>query len=438
MNKLVVVVVALIMVFAGLIAYHIYNEPADQHFYLHMHILNSTAIGNFSIGSYHYDIKYPWFNTTMAGYNNYTIQFQNYIAYNNISNKTAHLYLVKNTTFTFSPPPLWYVPINITNTNDTATPTNFQTMVKINWSAYSKYLLPSLSNVRFYNSTSFILSHELAAWMENNNTLQAHSSNVWINMSGTVIAGKSSVKIYMLFGPSTENFGKHWGEAPQLSPTYGQYDNGVKVFLKYWNFAGTSLPTGWTINDGGTVTVDNGVSVYADSSGFWNRGGLGYNNPIASPYVVETWMKDDAGINDGNLAIFPFVPSDITTSNTYTTLYLEESFDGWVWQNPNGTMNTNGNYKTNINGVYALYGYAVNVSKATESVNYGSSTPVESGYTSTTYIGFASYTNTMYASWVRVRAYPPGGTMPTSQFLSPVLSNILTSSPVYLGPIYLE
>ena len=150
MNKLVVIVVALIMVFAGLIAYHIYNEPADQHFYLHMHILNSTAIGNFSVGSYHYDIKYPWFNTTMAGYNNYTIQFQNYIIYNNISNKTVHLYLVKNTTFTFYPPLLWYVPINVTNTNDTATPTNFQAMVKINWSAYSKYLLGGWSEQHVY------------------------------------------------------------------------------------------------------------------------------------------------------------------------------------------------------------------------------------------------------------------------------------------------
>ena len=201
---------------------------------------------------------------------------------------------------------------------------------------------------------------------------------------------------------------------------YAEYDDGANVFTNYWNFAGTSLPTGWTINDGGTVTVDNGVSVYATSPSSWNRGGLGYNNPIASPYVVETWMKDDAGSNDGNLAIFPFVPSDITTSSTDTTLYLVENFDGWVWQNPSSTMNKNANYKTNINGVYALYGYAVNDSKATESVNYGSSTPVESGYTSTTYIGFASYTNTMHASWVRVRAYPPNGVMPSVSFGSGV------------------
>ena len=212
------------------------------------------------------------------------------------------------------------------------------------------------------------------------------------------------------------SWSSHWGLAPQLSTVYGKFDNGANVFLKYWNFAGTSLPTGWTINDGGTVTVDNGVSVYADSSASWNRGGLGYNNPIASPYVVETWMKDDPGSNDGNLAIFPFVPSDITTSSTDTTLYLVENFDGWVWQNPSGTMNKNANYKTNIDNVYALYGYAVNVSKATESVNYGSSTPVESGYTSTTYIGFASYTNTMDASWVRVRAYPPDGVMSSVTF----------------------
>ena len=35
------------------------------------------------------------------------------------------------------------------------------------------------------------------------------------------------------------------GEAPSLSPSYGQYDNGALVFNTYANFGGPSLPSGW-------------------------------------------------------------------------------------------------------------------------------------------------------------------------------------------------
>ena len=440
MNKLVVIVVALIMVFAGLIAYHIYNEPADQHFYLHMHILNSTAIGNFSIGSYHYDIKYPWFNTTMAGYNNYTIQFQNYIAYNNISNKTAHLYLVKNTTFTFSPLPLWYVPINITNTNDTATPKNFQAMVKINWSAYSKYLLPSLSNVRFYNSTSFTPSHELAAWMENNNTLQARSSIVWVNMSGTVITGKSSVKIYMLFGPSTENFGKHWGEAPQLSATYGQYDNGAKVFSFYDNFAGTTLSSRWTTGGVYSGSVDNGLTLTSPSV----SGGI-YASYSATSGILETYWEQTAAqtfkvIFLNQLSIGTGWYADGYNSKQLAGLttdqnLLEKQVGGST------TVLTTGLTNTQLS-TYYIVGLEWNGANGllNETLNYSSiSSATDTTYTSMVGISLMTWgAATNIIKWVRVRAYPPSGTMPASQFLSPALSNILNSSPIHQGQIYLE
>ena len=62
--------------------------------------------------------------------------------------------------------------------------------------------------------------------------------------------------------PSFENLFSatgYLGEAPQLSTTYAGYDNGKYVFNEYWNFAGTSLPSGWTTY-GGTVTQNNGVN----------------------------------------------------------------------------------------------------------------------------------------------------------------------------------
>ena len=46
----------------------------------------------------------------------------------------------------------------------------------------------------------------------------------------------------MVFQTVSTNFDKnYWGEAPSLSGTYGQYDNGANVFTFYDNFAGASL-----------------------------------------------------------------------------------------------------------------------------------------------------------------------------------------------------
>ena len=62
--------------------------------------------------------------------------------------------------------------------------------------------------------------------------------------------------------PSFENLfsaNGYLGEAPELSPTYAQYDNGIYVFNYYENFVGTSLPSGWTVS-GVTYTVNNGIS----------------------------------------------------------------------------------------------------------------------------------------------------------------------------------
>jgi len=58
------------------------------------------------------------------------------------------------------------------------------------------------------------------------------------------------------------------GEAPQLSPTYGQYDDGNLVFNFYDNFAGTSLnPNKWVVVASGlNYTVDNGLRYTATGS----------------------------------------------------------------------------------------------------------------------------------------------------------------------------
>ena len=104
MHKTWVVILIAVLVFAGAVAYHAENSPKLQSYSLDVHLLNNTTatdIGNISVGSYHYDIHYNWFNSTLSGYSNYTITFSFPVAYNGVSNETAHVYLDRNLTLTF-------------------------------------------------------------------------------------------------------------------------------------------------------------------------------------------------------------------------------------------------------------------------------------------------------------------------------------------------
>ena len=123
--------------------------------------------------------------------------------------------------------PASYVTITLTNSQTTPTPVNFQQLIKVDWSTYASDLNANVSNVRFYNSTSFSSSTELSGWIEDNNTTTATSSNVWVNLSGTIVPASSTATIYMAFLPTTASWSSHWGLAPQLSTNYGEFDNGI-------------------------------------------------------------------------------------------------------------------------------------------------------------------------------------------------------------------
>src|SRR5208337_55499 len=49
------------------------------------------------------------------------------------------------------------------------------------------------------------------------------------------------------------------GEAPQLSSTYGQYDNGANIFLSYFN--GNTNPSSFTVSPGFTLAQATGVTM---------------------------------------------------------------------------------------------------------------------------------------------------------------------------------
>ncbi len=62
----------------------------------------------------------------------------------------------------------------------------------------------------------------------------------------------------MAFEPTSTNFdNNYWGEAPTLSSTYGQYDNGANVFAAYFN--GNTATSDFSVYSPLTVAQATGV-----------------------------------------------------------------------------------------------------------------------------------------------------------------------------------
>jgi len=304
--------------------------------------------------------------------------------------------------------------ITITNSQSNPTPSPFQQLLNLNLSA----ILSSSSqllNLEFCLDVN--CNTPLYAWIEQNSLSNAY---IWVNLPVSIPAN-SSITIYMFIQNSIQY--PYTGMSPTLTSTYAQYDNGENVFTFYDNFAGTTLSLKWievTAPPSGVITVNNGVSVI-------NTGNTIYyvsSQSFSAPYII-----DQAGIlgvwGDGG----PWFDLESTTSSAETG-YL------WTTRGPNNTPNydqlftdNNGSYSNIANAssgsgssnftIYTLEDVGGSSGTINTYVNYspwlsGSSTTLpHSGYFSI----FRHYNNNTPASifyWVRVRAYPPNGIMPSN------------------------
>jgi hypothetical protein len=148
---------------------------------------------------------------------------------------------------TISPP---YVPITLANVQSSPTTKGLQVLINIDFRSYESHLVSDAGNIRFFNSSSQSVSSELPAWLEyysGNNTNSANTattSGIWLDLKGTVINSNSFITIYMVFENGLDFDGLYFGEAPQLSSVYGEFDNGASVFA-YYNVAPSSV-SGWS------------------------------------------------------------------------------------------------------------------------------------------------------------------------------------------------
>ena len=318
--------------------------------------------------------------------------------------------------------PTSYVTITLTNSQTIATPVNFQQLLKIDWSTYATELNANVSNVRFYNSTSFSSSTELSGWIEDNNTTTATSSNVWVNLSGTIVPASGTATIYMAFLPTTSSWSSHWGLAPQLSTKYGEFDNGVKVFIGYQNFSGTTLPSSWA-STGGTVTVNNGLTVpagdVASSVISYPMNGYVLNvNYTSTGTTTGSWFGWDAVKQTSSVE---WVATSGLDFNTYNYATFDSSVSGSASYFPNnfdfvGTQNV-----TMWSTSSTAFGYM--------SEDHSLYTTTSHVYNSvSSYLAADAYGSPFTIHFLYIRAFPPDGAMPSVSFGSlTTVSTVSTS-----------
>jgi hypothetical protein len=320
-----------------------------------------------------------------------------------------------------------YKPLHIYNAQSSAFTYNSQIMISVNSLEYKNYEAPNLQNIEFFYSNGTIIP----SWLEGNVTNEANSNSLytstntiyWLRIipANTFLAANTTNTIYMGFAPTSNNLfnAQITGEAPQLSPSYAEYDDGANVFINYWNFEGTNLPSGWG-NYQSTVTQDNGIIMNAPSAPpDWP---LGYSTAITNPIVIETDAQELSS-GSSTWGILLSTGSDPSTISGYTGVGINTA--GNEFQYSSGKTTT-GTASLNKFYVFSLF------STSSTSYFYENYTQIGSEGASYPYITLYDSNDNSFFQWVRTRVYPPNGIM--ASLIDPIpsitLSNTITSNAI--------
>jgi len=301
--------------------------------------------------------------------------------------------------------------LNITNSQSTPTQPGLQVMWQVPVNTLYTHTIgcnSKLSNLRFAYNGQLV-----PAWLESINN---DTATIWIKMPVSIPAN-SSIALN-LYSNSTLNFdGVYWGEAPQLSSTYGQYDNGASVFNNYWNFAGTAVPSGWTLPTG--WSVNNGLTTASDTGTIYYV----YYSTNSTPPIIEDFYSNlpkNTGSSWNQFFGFVTTPGNRLGWNSYSA---SGGSSNGQWGMLTSNYGSGGSSTTNFTNTYSGSGiysvYYTSTSSASLSFNYGSLVD-----TVTTYIpssippgGYQLSGASFTIQWLRTRAYPPNGVMPTVELM---------------------
>ncbi len=303
--------------------------------------------------------------------------------------------------------------LTIKNSQSTATPNPFQQMVNIT-SADNGWQLISPDfgqNVEFFYANGTVIP----SWLES----YTGSNAIWWLKLGSIPAS-SSITVYMGIAPTSTNLFNNVndGEAPQLSSTYAEYDDGAKIFNYYVNFNGTSLPSNWGYSlGGGSCTQDNGIICTAN---FASTG----NNCAFVQYVYNL-------SNLGTTEAFDWGSGPFTQN--IDPLYIQEGGGPYCTPGPGdfnllGTFGstklwTGGIYSINDNVHYPSFsGFLGATDHFVYQFNYNTinitANAVPSSYFGKNYfaVGDINDSSTPKFYWFDIRNLPPNDIMPSVTF----------------------
>jgi hypothetical protein len=321
----------------------------------------------------------------------------------------------------------YYSPITITNMQSTATSAPFQVLLMFPNVQYSGYINSQWNNVEFSTLPNG-RGAQLEAWVENSPSSAAGNTAVWVNLPDGIAANSNSTiyvefmstNIMSAFGPT--------GEAPQLSAQYAKYDNGAYLFPLYYDFNGTSMPSGLSTNSYGSTSkaVANGITLTATSgtSGFYVYGSTILTTPTIAEALLQTSIGTAVGfqprVGDATGLYLVSSANDLYPSYTASEfkgslriLGVNQTGSGTSWASTSYTLNQNtivGFAWQNTGSEYAYINEGLQLS-GTDSNN-----PVTNYYPFFGIFAPGGVTGSELFQWFRIRAIPPNNIMPSISY----------------------
>ena len=306
----------------------------------------------------------------------------------------------------------------IENTQSTSTSAPFQQEANISLSAFSSYEASNLQNVEFLYPNGTVIP----SWLES----YSSSYGLWWLKIGGGIPANSAVDIQIAFSLPTStvlfnNFND--GEAPTLSSSYGEYDDGANVFNYYTNFAGTSLPSGFTeyVSSGSSISISNGITFNVGDSANPSYSFILYNKEYQNS-VVDAYITSIPAAHAENFQFPGFTSSPIGNGmNNYVGISYYETCGNIDYA---FTLNNVSEISSYTNSLYADTVLSSSNSLVSAYTDYSSIlTSTDNAIVSDTYpvLGFQSLGSGSGCTgaesdsyqWYDVRSAPPNGVMPS-------------------------
>jgi hypothetical protein len=323
---------------------------------------------------------------------------------------------------------IYYVPIKITNTQATATPAHFQQLINVTSSLYSNYESGSLSNIEFFYQNGTLIPSWLEQGLLQNSTRvinasasgklnESDTTSYWLLLDSGISAN-SAITVYMGIANSSVNLLNNIndGEAPQLSGTYAEYDDGYKVFDFYDNFAGNTLNSSKWVGSTSNYTVSNGLIFSSSSTASYSIYSKAQN--FSTGEVTELFANASGALAGGVIGIAYTLALTANTPGNYISVS-----SSWSSEGVSGTTSLDNNqitlFRNNELGQIGMQYYTLysTPSEAYASISSGGSgnSTFSVFYTANSMIkltDLGTYGG-WYVQYILRRAAPPENEMPT-------------------------